>query len=610
MDPNLPPVREIAADTRLWKNEYREKILKIAETNTYFFCKGVLWYHDITLCHKKLCDCLDGRGDWGPEWRRALICAHRGWLKSSIIRGWALREALHKMNWSARYFGSSQDNAEEHFLRPLALAFKQDDGAEFRLWLYDDRIPKGFAGWTEDTIALVQTNATRPPALSIRGITSKREGYHGNAVLGDDLEGSEAEKETHDQVGAREFISSATPLLINPGEDRIVISGTVHGEDPVVYRLAHEDLDSKEPPQGAYELDNSKRVWKMFWQPLYNGDGTANWKERYTPETIELLKKSGADAFAKNYLLLKGAPGGSLWKRSTITSALAKWKPGRPTKDTLVYPYLKVDLELWKKEHRLKFEWEQHEVRLDEMFYTGHFDPKHKEVTDSYKRAKIRPSKAAIIVVGTTPDAHHIVVDAWNEEASIDAQIEALYGLHEKWGFRAFTYEPIGAQVWVKDILIREERYNPRRYSVMGGYAYGPRHQVARLSSIAVEDKRSPKVPKEDHIFNRLDPLVSLKQLHVLETLDPVVEVLVGFPNDIDFIDLADALAQGATTDERGRSIWQPPIGQRIHERHRAEQALLRSRSAPGTHYRSPLAKPIVKPEPIHPALRGRSVRV
>ncbi len=315
----IPTIEEAQASTRFWTKKLKRKILERSGIDLYFFLRAVLWYHDIAPNHKPLCDSLDGRGDWGDDWVRAGIVAHRGWLKSSIIRGWACRNGLHTKNWSARYFGSSLDNASEHFLRPLRLAFQEDIGAEWRLWLYEDRIPKNFAGWTEDTVAFVQTDAKVPPSLSIRGITSRREGYHGHAVIGDDLEGSEAEKKTHDQVSAMEFISSATPLLIDPGKHRVLISGTVHGDDPVVYRILHEDFNPKNPPPtGTPVLDNSKRIWKIFWQPLYNGDGTPNWPQRFNEKTIAVLRKDNADSFAKNYLLRRGAPGGTLWRRKKI----------------------------------------------------------------------------------------------------------------------------------------------------------------------------------------------------------------------------------------------------------------------------------------------------
>lgn len=601
----IPPLEEVAQDTSIWTNALKKKIRDESEKNLYFFAKSVCWYHDLAPCHKKLCDSLDGRGDWGPDWVRATITAHRGWLKSSIVRAWAIRNGLHSLNWSCRYFGASLDAAEENFLRPISLLFTQDTGAEFRLWLYEDRIPKNFEGWTEDTVALVQTDAKAPPTLTIRGVTSKREGFHGRCLILDDIEGAEADKKVNEQVDAMNFISSATPLLIDPGKDRIVNIGTVHGEDPIVYRLLHENLDPKaELPTGQPELDNTKRVWKVFWQPLYNGDGKANWPQRFTEETIETIKRgTNPDVWAKQYLLLRGSVMGSTWKRRQIEFLKAKWKEKGKS---VVYPFLEIDLDVWKREGKLKSNWTEHEVRLDEMLYTMHLDPKHQAVTGDYRRTNVRPAKAAIVIVGTCPDGHQIVIDEWADEVGIDQQIEQLYKMHRKWGCRALTLDPIGAQQWISNMLVNAERYNPTMHKVMGRGLFGGDRQLPRLSSILHEDKRSTRMPKEDHIFGRLDPLISTGQLHYLDGLDMIFNQTVGFPNESDYIDVIDALAQGASTDSNGRPIWQAPIGRKEHEAFRAGQRILRDKGLMQTHYRAPGRAP--KPQvPIHPQLQKRA---
>ncbi len=591
-------------NTKLYEESFRDKILEVSERNLYFFAKVVCGYTDFTHIHKELCDSFDGRGDWGPDWTRAGIYWFRGAMKSSAVRAWALREVLHRPNHAIRYFGSSIDNAEQNFLRPLQLLFTETHGADFRRWLYRHRLPDDLKGWNTEEMPLKQTDAKAPIALTIKGVTSKREGYHGNDLILDDPEGAEAEKSNVEQVDALEFVSSMNPLLINPSTGRIVLVGTVHGNDPLAYRILYENLDPHVgAPDGPIQWANRKRFWKISWKPVIGGDGLPVWPERFSTDTIEAIKKStNARDFSKQYMLLREGGKGGWWSRSILQRNMARWKiPNR----LIAYRALQPDLDLWKREGKFKADWVDREVKPDELFFFGHFDPKHKEKTTSYRRAKIRPSKASIVVVGVTPDFHMIVMETWSEEAGFNAQVEKLRELHGKYGFRKLTHETVGAQAWLHDSLDREERANPYYGTVKVRGFLGVERRVPRLSSVLEEDKRKTSMGKEEYIFDRLDPYISACQLHIMEGQVELMEQLLSGGEGNGYLDLADALAQGPP-------VWSPPAGTEQQAKQRHEQKLLSQIGDKMTKYRSPLRSvPGRGPEPAqHPALRGRKVIV
>lgn len=583
------PLEEAAERPQNWTEELRQTILRESERNLFFFARVVCGYKDITDTHRELCENLDGRGDWGA-WRRGLICCHRGWIKTSIVRAWALREALFRVNWTCRYLGSSYDNAKLHFLDPIKNLFMQSAQAQLVRWLFEHRIPVGFLGWTDTYIVFLRTDANAPPAISIKGIGADQEGYHGNAIIIDDPEGAESEKSNVQQIDAIRSVANATPLLIKPGEDRILLIGTVHGADPVVYRALYENFNPEEPPPtGEVNWDNSKRVWKQFWRPVYlNGkivfpydaDGTP----RFTEEILEVIRRGNADMWKKQYLLLRSGQGTGSWSRKIIEKNRAKWKdPG--TKRIVQYPALKIDAVKWREQGKLDMKEVWRECPLHEMFFYLQFDPKHKQFTTSYQRAKVRPAQAAIVVVGVSPDGHAFVVERWcDANASLEKQLETLIHLHIKWGARKLIIDPIGAQAWLKSILDMNERSNPVFQSLRGKSLWGETRYLPRLSAILEEDKRSPKMSKEEHIYHRLDPLIAEGRLHTFEEHSDLENQLIGFPDETEYIDLADALAQGV-------EWWQGPLGSEEQQRARKEQQLLQQIGQRYTNYRSPLKR-------------------
>ena len=587
-------VLEVQDNTQHWTNELKDQILRESETNLFFFARAVCGLSDITVeAHKELCDCLDGRGTWGPNWNRALIAAFRGWFKSSVIRAWSIREALFRVNWCMRYFGASFDNASTHFLKPLQNLFWESDGKEFRSWLFETRLPRGYKGWTEDMLTLVRTDPNAPPAITIKGASSAKEGYHGNCIVADDLEGAEVDKGGVEQAEALRIASNLDPLLIHPKRDRILILGTSHGPDPLIYRALYENFNLEDPPPtGPINWDNASRSWKVFWQTVYKSDGSPAFPERIDESTIQILKQK-RKTFATQYLLQRGSAAGQWWDRKTIEHNFAKWE--KP-EQLISYPYLKVNLQKYRDEGILETKKEIRMVRTDEMLYFIHFDPKHKKHTTSYQRAQVRPSRAAVVVTGTTPDGHVIVMDYWlKQEADLEDQLEQLRLFHVKYGARKLSVDPIGAQAWLRQILQTWERKSTIWKGLSGKSLWGEERSLPRLSAILVEDKRSPRMSKEETIGARLEPYISTGQLHFFEGQQELLTEAYALP-DGDFVDGIDALAQGAT-----EGFWLFPIGHERHAQARSEQQLLQKIGLRITHYRSPLAGAKKKPGLIRP---------
>ena len=226
--------------------EARLKLRDRGEKSFFFFCKGLLGMADLAKMHRELCDDLQGLGDWGTKWNLGVVCAFRASLKSSIATiGYPLWKGLYVKNHATRIIGSSFDNAKTNFLEKAQAFFRESDRADLLRWIFEDRLPQGFDGWTESQLIFVRDDPFALPAITIKGVNADQEGAHVDLVVLDDPEGAEAQRSMAVQIDARRAVAAAPPLLINPGVGQILSVLTPHGIDPLAYRLLYENLDRK-----------------------------------------------------------------------------------------------------------------------------------------------------------------------------------------------------------------------------------------------------------------------------------------------------------------------------------------------------------------------------
>lgn len=550
-----------------FNNKTRQELRDKGGKSLFFFAHFCLGMKDLAeQPHLELCENLDGRGTWGPNWTRGLVTASRGFLKSSIATiAYPIREGLYRWNWSCRILGSSEDNVKVNFFDPITNLFREGPNRNLLIWLYGDpsdpdwyRIPERFDGWTDKQLVFRRTDPLAKPAITYKGMGSDQEGWHGDLVIGDDLEGGDYGKSNVDADAAyRAVYSIAPPLLISPETGKILVVGTPHGGNPLVYRIL-------EDRHGRIEWDNSKRDWKFWFKPLVDAEGKSNWPERFPDRTIEALKRTEDPKTYEQQRLLKKISGTSLlFNMDAIRDAFYKFKDR--TRKVLQYPVRMLDVEKFEKTGVYKEEIEWREVHVAELRFFLHVDFVHRKDTVGDYHKGNRPSRPAIVATGVSPDNHIFVMGYWSPDegtSDLDDQALNVYRYYRDFAPYQVTFDPIGAQVWFRDYAAKLEKFEPSLRKIHSTGKFGRPRRLPTLSSKLVEDKRPYRESKDAVIADRLDPWIRSSTLHFrADGMDDLLHQLRGFPEDTKYVDIVDALAQGPP-------IWTAPMGSEQSQSH------------------------------------------
>ncbi len=550
-----------------------------AGRDLFFYCKGILGFKDMTEdLHWDYCRFL-----MRPH-NRKLVSVFRGSLKSSIGNvGLTSHDSIYIPNFATKLVEQKADNAYRNHFRPIYDLFVHSDRADYLYWLYgeygDDeakdprgrfldadmrRIPEGFRGWNTDQIDFKRTDALAAPAVTYGGVDSRYEGWHGNRVLGDDLEGADADKGDAPNREAWHFVSQrAVPLLKNPHEDQILVIGTPHGLDPVVWKIREWEE--------AHRKAGNPPVWDIFWEPILDASGNCRWPERFTKTVIAGLKMN-PEMWEKQYMLQKGHSGMYIFDLEKIEKFNWDWE----VKGHLIsYPAPVFNLDNLDEQGYPTVDTEIRRLNPWGLRYYMHCDPKHKE------RAKWSDSEAAIVVVGVHHDGHAFVMDTWAGDVSLDEYAEKVYWYYRKWMPVCVTMEAIGAQTWFWDYarLLEKGKYN----QILSLPRNGKIQALPKLSNRLVEaDKKSEN--KEVWTIQQLESWFNLGTLHLHKNQEHLKAQIKAFPEPTGLRDLLDSLSQGPP-------VWKTPIAPQEIERQKriAGRVELLQPADPFTGYFNPL---------------------
>lgn len=538
-----------------YTEDKRKEFYELGQRSLFFFCKGILRMKDLSEgLHRDWCEKLDGRGDWGEHWKRGVMAASRAFLKTSIGSiGFPLHRSIYTVNWACRIIGSSSDNVRINIFDPMLNLFGQGPDGEsehsrFLHWLYQERIPEDFAGWNTEQLSFIRTDPLAKPSITYKGLASDQEGWHGRCVIIDDPEGADADKVRSVNVDAKRVIANAVPLLDDPKLGQILVVNTSHGNAPVLY-------DILEDGRGQIEWDNSRRDWKQIFVPIVDAHGNPAWPERYPQDQIDFIKATTDPiVWERQFMLRKFVAGGSLFDKEAITKGFVQWEiPGKVIK----YPILGFEEDKWYKKGEFVPVETYGTVRVEHMRYYMHVDPKHREDTiqTGFVSGTARPSRAAQVIVGITPDFHAIVMGLWSGDAGLEEQVRQMYRAYKDWAPFNVTFDPVGAQVWFKNYAEMLERSDFRFRALESSGRYGPKRLLPALTGRLVEDKRSTREDKVDVIYNRLSPWINNRTLHFWggARQEELLHQIFGFPDNTSYVDLVDALAQGPP-------VWKPPL--------------------------------------------------
>lgn len=554
-----------------YTNSFREQELERGRRSLFYFGYSILGFTALSARTKKsqiadfhldLCAFLEGRPPHHP-WHTACVCCWRGAGKSTITTiEYPWWRGLYSKGFKCKIIENSSDNAYVNHFAPALDLFISSRRADYLQWLYMDpsspwcRIPAGFEGWNKQHIKLLSDDPSIP-FLSYWGLESKREGAHVDLVVLDDPEGADAEKGLAANEESFRAYQNAIPLLTEPTYSQILIVATPHGRRPLVWRLRKQE-------NWKSEQDNARSRIKFFWRPILDGAGQPYWPDRFPLWYVEeLLKQPVA---RQQYLLLEEASGGSLFDIGRVRESFYRYADA-PRRSLLVYPAYTFDPDKLTEDGYVLPKPTEAVVNLRNLRFFIHFDPLHK--SDEMRRtaqSDQRPAKAAIVVCGVGKDRHVFVLQIWtSDRLEINEQASKLFQLYCQYAPYRVTYESVGAQLWLKSIVVNHERSNPAWARPKSSpYLTGTSHSLPRMSTVleesAVRDKKTGKIiPKtnqsKEFLFREvLSAWVNFGALHILDSAEQsvVVHQLDNAMNEDCEVDLVDCLAQGP-------AVWSGP---------------------------------------------------
>lgn len=522
----------------------RRELFDLGRKDLFFFAQGILGFQDLTpefhwdLAHfvrrgfdpRLLADLRREGVEVGVRWNRGLVCAWRGSLKSTIATiSLTAHQSVYVINHSTLLVEQKSDNAKVNHFQPIVDLFRHSRQSDFLQWLYRERLPEGFAGWTTEQISFVSDDPLSGPALRYGGIDSAYEGVHVNLIVIDDPEGADAEKgRAPNEESYRLVMRRAPPLLIHPERDRILLVGTPHGDDPVVHKVR----------------EKASSAFAIFWREVIDSEGRSHWPERFTPRTLATLKLD-RELWDKQYLLHRSSDQKSDFDVELIRGHAYEWAVRN---QLLSYPVEEYNPDKLDEEGYPSVLRKRATLSLDACRIYMHCDPKHKDRGEA-----VRPSQAAIVVTAVSPDFHVFVVETWADELGLEKFAERVYYFYRKWAPLQVTMEFVGAQAWFRDYarVLESQKYKRLTALSLPGRAA---RLLPRLTTRLVEAEKTNET-KEQYIIGQLQSWLHSGRLHIREDHEHLLAQLRQFPQPAALKDLLDALAQGPP-------IWKAPATQ------------------------------------------------
>ncbi len=561
------------ANLQRFNRQHLAELRERARTSLFFFQRALWNDRDLDPdVHRDLCDFLQGTGAHEP-WTRAVVCGFRGSLKSSSGRAWMAWKALYGAaaglpledvarylrereipgieakpgvaipDWSCLLVEQRYENAEAHH-EMMQSKFRWGPQAALLQDLYRDRLPEGFADWNKGRTVMRRTDPNAEPSLVAAGLDSKLESMHKDAIVCDDLEGADADKSDVPNADSWKFvIDRATPLLREPAHGQVLVLGTPHGDKPVVWRLRRLEAEGS--------LDNRRRPeWKVWWREVVDpSTGESRWPKRFTPGWIRQMQAKTAKSpeirrlWDRQYMLKEETEAGRMFDMDIIASRAYELEGAfRIRYRTDVWDPKKLDEEGW-----LMGREKVNHTDLSQLRFFMHLDAKHRDPNDH--KPGVRPSLAAIVVTGVSPDLHIFVVDTWIKEAGLDEFSEQFFFLYRKWAPYKFTMDTVGAQIWFKSFL-RILETGKYRNCMSLARPWRPARRLPRPSSLLVEAHKANR-GKEEYIIQQLEVPTNLGFLHLNRAHEELWRQFEAFPSANYPADGVDALSQGPIVWER-----------------------------------------------------------
>lgn len=483
----------------------------------------------------------------------------RGSSKSTFgTQAYSAWRAIYIPDFSVKWIENTYENCQRNHFLPLKEIFMSSKRSDFLQWLYQHRIPPGFAGWNSDQIDFVHENPPAYPSISYWGVDSRFEGSHPDLLVLDDVEGADADKSGLHNESSWATYQRCIPLLKSQVEGQILVIGTPWGDNPLVYQL-------KDRPD-----------FQVFWKEVLDENGKSRWPQRLPDHVLDSLRQD--EMWDTQYMLRRRSSRNTIFVAEAIDNSLYE-------RDGLLVKYKGFEFDPGSMDE-LGFN-RPPEVsavcNVHEMLTYIHVDPKHKTEEEMSKkirkRDRGRPAEAAIVVTGVSPDYHIFVLDTWAKDAGLDELAREVFRRYCTWGAINVTFEPVGAQMWFRTFIETMEKQDPRWAHPRNPNLHGPFTDLPKMSSRLIEAEKGP-MSKEYLWRERLAPWINHKILHLHRSQEQLRHQLLHVMDDTVAVDLVDALAQGAGRDDKGRVIWRAPMGRGDEQRMRARRRFVEIKAA------------------------------
>lgn len=524
--------------------EFRRDELRRGEESLFYFGCSILGFGDpdkVGPLQADLCAFLEGRRPHHP-WRRAVVCAYRGAAKSTwTTQAYPTWRCLYIPDFTVKIIENSSDNAYMNHFAPIVDIFVNSRRSDYLQWLFSHRLPDGFVGWNSRQIQFKKEDPLSAPSITYWGLESKMEGWHGDLVILDDADGADADKNPDRNHDAYKAYTAAIPLLKEPRNAQLLVVGTPHGPDPLVYQLRERELEGR--------IDNKARNIKVWWKEIYDEEGNVREPHRFPPSIISELK-TNPESWNKDYLLKRPGSAVSFFDMGQVMEDCFEWADREQT--ILRYWGFEYDEQGLAEGELIKTDRKLCHVHLSECRPYMHIDPTHKiSQLMGHRLSHQRPSEMALVVPVVAPDFHVFLWRFWHADADIDELVRQMFRFYRLCGPASITYEGTGAQTWLVNFVKQAERADRRLLSVeTTGHIWAPMG-LPKMSSRLVEHEKG-NLSKEEVWRAALGPWLHHGILHLHQSQEEPLAQLRGVTNPRQKVDLVDCLAQGP-------QVWSPP---------------------------------------------------
>ncbi len=547
--------------------EYRQQLLDHGRSSLFFFITAICGATapdpdtgESTLApfHADLCAFLEGKAPHHP-YRTAVVCCSRGTGKSLFVRYYGLWRALFIDSFQVLLISNSADNAKRNHFEPILNLFTNSERSEFIRWLFRERCPPGMEGTNTERLVLRNRDPNAGAAFTYAGLESKLEGKHPDLIIGDDLEGADAEKSNAMNEQAYQLYQQLIPLPRHPTRSQIILTLTPWGKRPLAWRLRDEN-------NWKQDSDNATSPVKFFWRPAEDANGNSIWPQRYPKVFLDSIRKQ--PIFKSQYLLKKSDDEDGLFDEKTIDHFAWRWLD--PTCETLLYKGFEFDPDEIGEDGFVRPKEQDCTVKVKQLRYFIHLDPLHRTIeTRKTPAERMRPAKAAIVVVGVGPDAHSFVMETWTRDVALDKQAEQLFRLYCKWAAYKVTFEGIGAQIWLKSHIEAMEKGQMHWANPQCSSKLAPGMRLPKLS-LRLEEGSKTTTSKEYEYREGLVPRINQGILHIRRDQEEMRSQLLGATDENSAVDLVDALAQGPKE-------WSPGLSDEAERDYAARRSFVKA---------------------------------